>query len=133
MENIEIIKIIGVALVTAITSIILKVTKPELSSVTLITGGIIILMMICDALKETVALLENISSMAGIDGYLIKIIIKIIGVGYLVEFSASLINDMGFVSLSNKLIFAGKIVVLLLSIPIIEGVFGVVNSLVKLI
>ena len=50
----EIFKIIGVAFVTAISAILLKSTKPELSFAVTVTGVIVILMFVVDMLQNTV-------------------------------------------------------------------------------
>ena len=89
----EIFKIIGVAFVTAISAILLKSTKPELSFAVTVTGVIVILMFVVDMLQNTVNILSTIASITGIENGLIKILLKIVGVGYLTEFSAGILND----------------------------------------
>ena len=44
-----------------------------------------------------------------------------------------LLNDFGQNSLADKLIFAGKIVVLILAVPILESVLSLIGSLIGLI
>ena len=46
MASVEIIKIIGVAFVVAVTALLLKTTKPELSFAVTVTGVIIILLFL---------------------------------------------------------------------------------------
>ncbi len=73
----EIFKIIGVAFVTAISAILLKSTKPELSFAVTVTGVIVILMFVVDMLQNTVNILSTIASITGIENGLIKILLKI--------------------------------------------------------
>ena len=68
---------------TAISAILLKSTKPELSFAVTITGVIIILMFVVDMLQNTVNILSTIAKLTGIENGLIKILLKIVGVGYL--------------------------------------------------
>ena len=56
-----------------------------------------------------------------------------IGIGYLVEFSAGILNDFGQNSVADKLVFAGKILVFVLAIPILESVVSLVGTLIGLI
>ena len=56
-----------------------------------------------------------------------------VGIGYLVEFSAGILNDFGQNSLADKLVFCGKIVVLVLAVPIIESVLDLVIRLLELL
>ena len=98
----EIFKIIGVAFVTAITAILLKSTKPELSFAVTVTGVIVILVFVADMLQNPVNIISTIASLTGIENGLIKILLKIVGVGYLTEFSAGILNDFGSNAVADK-------------------------------
>ena len=50
-------------------------------------------------------------------------------ISYLVEFSASTIEDFGIKSIADKVVFAGKIVILTISAPIIETLISTILSL----
>ncbi|MFQ7701013.1 MAG: SpoIIIAC/SpoIIIAD family protein [Coriobacteriales bacterium] len=129
----EIFKIIGVAFVTAISAILLKSTKPELSFAVTVTGVIVILMFVVDMLQNTVNILSTIASITGIENGLIKILLKIVGVGYLTEFSAGLLNDFGSNAVADKVILGGKLTILILSLPIIESVLKLMSGFLELI
>ncbi len=126
-------QLIGIAFVTAVTALLLKSTRPELAFAVTVAGGIILLLVILDLVKDSFSVLGDIAEGTGIDASLIKTLLKMIGIGYLVEFSAGLLNDFGQNSLADKLIFAGKLVVLVLAVPILESVLSLISSLIKLI
>lgn len=129
----EIFKIIGVAFVTAISAILLKSIKPELSFAVTVTGVIVILMFVVDMLQNTVNILSTIASITGIENGLIKILLKIVGVGYLTEFSAGILNDFGSNAVADKVILGGKLTILILSLPIIESVLKLMSGFLELI
>lgn len=129
----EIFKIIGVAFVTAVTAILLKSTKPELSFAVTVTGVIIILVFVADMLQNTVNIIAAIARLTGIENGLIKILLKIVGVGYLTEFSAGILNDFGSNAVADKVILGGKLTILILALPIIESVLGLVSGFLELI
>ena len=129
----EIFKIIGVAFVTAVTAILLKSTKPELSFAVKVTGVIIILVFVADMLQNTVNIIAAIARLTGIENGLIKILLKIVGVGYLTEFSAGILNDFGSNAVADKVILGGKLTILILALPIIESVLGLVGGFLELI
>ena len=129
----EIFKIIGVAFVTAISAILLKSTKPELSFAVTVTGVIVILMFVVDMLQNNVNILSTIASITGIENGLIKILLKIVGVGYLTEFSAGILNDFGSNAVADKVILGGKLTILILSLPIIESVLKLMSGFLELI
>lgn len=129
----DIFKIIGVAFITAITSLLLKSTKPELSFAVTVTGVIVILLFLVDALKNTLNVFMVISQMTGIENGLLKILLKIVGVGYITEFAAGILNDFGSNAVADKVTLAGKIAIVMLSLPVIESLLTLVQGFLKLV
>ena len=129
----EIFQLVGVAFVTAVAAILLKATKPELSLAVTIAGSIILLLFVFDLLQGSVSIFQKIAETTGIEFSLVKTVLKMIGIGYLVEFSAGILNDFGQNSLADKLVFCGKVVILILAIPILENVLSLIVKLLGLI
>lgn len=129
----EIFQLVGIAFITAVTALILKSTKPELAFAVTVAGSVILLLFVFEVFKDTVSIFSTIAQKTGIQSSLVKIILKMVGIGYLVEFSAGILNDFGQNSLADKLIFCGKIVVLVLAVPIIESVLELVIRLLELL
>ncbi len=126
-------QLIGIALVTATAALVLKSVKPELAFVVTVAGGIVMLLSVFELFRESFSLLGEIAEQTGIDASLVKIILKMIGIGYLVEFSAGVLCDFGQNSVADKLVLCGKVVILVLAIPIIESVLSLVGQLLGLI
>lgn len=133
MLGIEIIKIIGVAFVTAIAAILLKQTKPELSFAVTVTGIIIILLFIIDALQETIGILNGLAQITGMQNGLLKILVKIVGVGYVTEFGAGILNDFGSNAVADKVVLGGKITIVLLALPILENLLKLIEGFLSLV
>ena len=129
----EIVKIIGVAFVTAVSAILLRATKPELSFAVTIVGVIVILLYLIDLLQSTVNIFASVAALTGLENGLIKILLKIVGVGYLTEFSAGVLTDFGSNSLADKVTLGGKLIILVLSLPIIESLLTLLTGFLKLI
>lgn len=129
----EIFQLVGIAFITAVTALILKSTKPELAFAVTVAGSVILLLFVFEVFKDTISIFSTIAQKTGIESSLVKIILKMVGIGYLVEFSAGILNDFGQNSLADKLIFCGKIVVLVLAVPIIESVLELVIRLLELL
>lgn len=129
----EIMKIIGAGFVTAITATLLKTTKPELSFAVTITGVIVILLFIIQALEDSLAIFTMIANMTGVQNGLLRILLKIVGVGYITEFGAGILKDFGSNSIADKITLAGKITIVLLSLPVIETLLGLVKGFLELV
>lgn len=129
----EIFQLVGIALVTAVAALILKGTKPELALAVTIAGSVILLLFAFEIVRGSLSLFTKIAQTTGIDSSLVKILLKMIGIGYLVEFASGILNDFGQSALADKLTFCGKILVLVLAVPIVENVLRLILKLLELI
>lgn len=129
----QLFQLVGIAFVTAVAALLLKGTKPELSLAVTIAGSVILLMFILDVFKDSISIFTQIASKTGISVSLVKVILKMVGIGYIVEFSAGILNDFGQNAVADKLVFCGKILVLVLAVPILESVLSLVQRLLEFI
>ena len=129
----ELVNIIGVALVTAFAAHFQRGTKPELTFAVSIAGAVIILLFIVDMLASSFQIFGEIAEKTGIDDSLVKIIVKIVAIGYLVEFSAGVIEDFGSKSIADKLILAGKVIIFAVSVPIIRSMLELIGGFLELL
>lgn len=126
-----ILKICCVAIVTAVCALILKVNKPEYVPMCLTAGGIILVLFGFDYLSAAIDFIRLFTEQTGIDSSVVRLILKIIGVGYLIEITAGAVKDLGFESLSDKLVMCGKLIIFVMSIPILQSLFDVIMSLIS--
>ena len=129
----EIVKIIGVGFVTAIAAILLKSSKPELSFAVTVTGVIVILLFIVDTLQTTLTVFVTIAQVTGVENGLLKVLLKIVGVGYITEFGAGILNDFGSNAIADKVVLGGKITIVLLSLPVLESLLRLVGGFLQLV
>lgn len=125
----EIFKIIGVGIITAITALIVRQVKPEISVIISITGGILILLLIANSLTNVFDTFSKIIEKSGLTTGLFSTILKIVGIGYITEFSASLCQDASVNSVADKILLGGKIVILVLSLPIVSNIIEIIAGL----
>ena len=127
----EIIKILGVGIITTITYIVLKQIKPEFSSLILIAGSCLILCFIMGYIADIVQVVDNMVIQTGINKDVFTIILKIIGIGYLVEFGANFCIDTGNSSMADKILLAGKLIILIVAMPVITNLLDTVLGLLQ--
>ena len=129
----EIVKIIGIAFVTAICSILVKSTKPELSFAVTTAGALLILLQIFAKITEVGGIFTTITAATGMDNELLKLLLKMVAIGYLTEISAGILVDFGGSSLADKVIIGGKLTIILLSIPVIETLLGILKGFLQIV
>ncbi len=125
----ELLKILAVALVTVFAHIIVKQTRPEIAMIISIAGSVLIIVMIVDSLSSVISSFYNIFQTTGVDTTLLTPLFKIIAIGYITEFGANICQDAGASSVADKVLFAGKLVILLVALPIVTTVIDMVVSI----
>lgn len=124
------IKIIIITIIFAFLIVYLKSTKSEYADLALVGSSIILIFISIDYVSSTLEVINKIVELSNLNKEYYKIILKIISIAYVVEFGSSTIEDMGLKSLSNKIVFLGKIIIIAVSAPIIYAVFNVINQLI---
>lgn len=125
----ELLKILAVALITVFASILVKQTRPEIAMIISIAGSILIIVMIVDSISSVLSSFYGIFQTTGVDTTLLTPLFKIIAIGYITEFGANICLDAGASSVADKVLFAGKLVILLVALPIVTTVIDMVVSL----
>ena len=122
----DIVKIIGVGLISLIIIIILKQYRPEFTIYVSIIAGVIIILMITDSISGIITMLQDIASKANINSQFLKILIKITGIAILTEFAVSICKDSGESAVASKVDIGGKVIIISMSIPIIRALLETV-------
>ena len=117
----DIIKIIGIGLISLIIIIIVKQYRPEFVIYVSIIAGAIILMLIMDKVSSIINLLTALSNKTVVNNEFLTLLIKITGIAFLMEFSVSLCKDSGETAIANKIDIGGKVIIISMSIPIIAS------------
>ena len=122
----EIIKIIGIALVALIIIILLKQYKPEFAIYISLLTGVLILVLVMDELTGIMSLIQTIADKASINQQFLTILIKITGIAFLSEFAVSICKDSGEGAIASKVELGSKIIIISMSIPILSSLLEII-------
>ena len=125
----EVIKIIGIGLISLIIIIIIKQYKPEFAIYVSIIAGIVIIYLIFNKLEGIINLLKTISSKSGINNEFLELLLKITGIAFLAEFAINLCKDSGEGAIASKIEMGTKVIIVSMSIPIISSLLEVITKL----
>lgn len=125
----ELLKILAVAFVTVFANLLIKQTKPEIAILISIVGSLLIIIMSVDSLSNIMNSFYSIFNKTGVDTTLLKPLIKIIAIGYIAEFGANICLDAGASSIADKVLFCAKLIILVISLPIVTSVIDMVVAL----
>lgn len=125
----ELIKIAAVGVVCSLVVVYLKNSDSQLAGLATVASGVLLLILTVGYAADFLSLLTSLGDYAQTGGQVIKIVIKILGISYLVEFTADVIDDMGLKSVSDKVVLAGKILIITAAFPVIENLIKIVINL----
>ncbi len=125
----EIIKIAFIGIFSGVLVVAIKQKQPEIGMQVSMVAGLIIFIYIIDYLVTAVDYIKDIVSRYDIPYQSITIVLKIIGIAYICEFAVQLLKDTGESSLASKVELAGRVFIIVLSLPIITSFMNMVLGL----
>lgn len=125
----DILQIIGLAIVATVIIAVLKVQRPEIAIQISIAAGIIVFAMILGKITAVIELLNSYADKVNIDTIYLSTLLKIIGIAYIAEFGAEVCKDAGEGAIASKVELAGKVIIIVLAVPIITSLLDLIISI----
>ncbi len=126
----EIIQIIGIGFIVTLLILIIKQQRPEIAVQLSLALATIIFLMVLGKINVVLNLFRDMAAKANISAMYLNTILKIIGIAYVTEFGAQVCRDAGEGAVAGKIEFAGKVLVMVMAIPIIALVLDTIVRLI---
>jgi len=123
-------QLVGIAMVSTILCLVIRKDRPEMANFVAITAGVVILLSVVMKLNFIIEGIQSLADKVNIPAMYISLIIKLIGICYIIEFAVSLCNDCGEKNIATKLEFGGKIIIMTMSFPILLSIVDTIISLI---
>lgn len=123
-------QLVGIGMVSTILCLVIKKDRPEMAMFIGVATGLIILLGATYKLNFIIETIQNLADKANIPSMYISLIIKLIGIAYLMEFAIQICKDCGENNIASKLEFGGKVIVMTLSFPILASIVEVVINII---
>ena len=124
-----ILKIVCIAFITLFINLYLRHSKSELNVLLLLACGALIFLMLIAPVKEIIDFVTTVAGRADVDSVYIGIVIKILAIAYIASFCSALCKDANADSLASQVDFSGKVMILLLAVPVL---MAVLNSILQI-
>ena len=125
----DVFKIVGIAIVGCVCTLLLKNTQSQYAMLSSLATGIIILIIALSSFSKVILSFQAIIDKTGVNSGIFSSLLKIIGIGYITEYSQSVCEDLECASIGKKVSFAGKIAIFLMALPIIENLIATVTEI----
>jgi stage III sporulation protein AD len=126
---VEIIQVVGLGLIATVLVLVVKEQKPMFAFLIAASTGVLIFLYLIGKIGGIIEVLEDLAERSGVQMIYLKTILKIIGIAYIAEFGAQIVRDAGQESIASKIEMAGKVLIMVLAIPIISIIIETVIKL----
>ncbi|EAX47922.1 putative sporulation protein [Thermosinus carboxydivorans Nor1] len=126
----EIVQIVGLGFVVTLLILIIRRQRPEFALQLSLTLATVIFLLVLGKINVVLNLFRDLAEKANISQTYLNTILKIIGIAYITEFGAQVCRDAGEGAVAGKIEFAGKILVMVMAIPIIALVLDTIVRLI---
>lgn len=123
------IKIAIAGFVTVFLCILIKPIKSEYAVLLSIAACILIFFLVISRLTAILESISKITEFINLKGSYIGLLLKIIGIAYIGEFTANVCKDAGYQAISGQIEMVGKITILSMSIPVFMAILNTVEEL----
>ena len=124
------IKVIGIGVCVLIVNLVLKQSRPDIAILSNVCGGLLIFAVILSSVSDLINEFIKLQNGASLPIDIVSPVMKVIGIGYITEFTADLAEDSGNKSISSKILLGGKIAICSLAVPIVKKLITTIFSLI---
>lgn len=114
-----IVRITAVGLTGGLLALTLRRQKPEIALLISLITSVIIAGQVIAGVGELAGQLADIVEECGMDIKYFTVCIKAVGLAYISQFAAEILRDGGEAAVASKVEAAGKVAILLLTMPVI--------------
>jgi stage III sporulation protein AD len=122
----EIIQVVAIGLTAAALALMIRQHRPDIALMISLAAGAILFIMVLGNIKVVASTVENLAQKANLDSIYLSTVLKVIGIAYIAEFGSQICKDSGEGAIAAKIELGGKILVMVLALPILIALMEVV-------
>lgn len=127
----EILKIVALALTGVILAALMKSVNKDISIYIILATVIILFLSIIDRLSEIFLFLQGIYDNVTYGKTFFPVILKVLAVAYITDFTSQLCKDAGEGAIASKVELAGKVIIFYLAMPILTAILDLIGTLLQ--
>ena len=125
----DVFQIAGFGIVASLVLLLLRKERPEFAMTATLVAGLILLLMILPRISSAISVFGTLATESGLEPLYFGIILKVLAISYVADFAAAICRDAGEELIATRVEMAGKILILVSALPIVQEVLSVVRSL----
>ena len=123
-------QIVAFALVSVFIIVLLKQYKSEYALIASVVASGVIIYFSLSKLEVVINLINDLIIQTGVNKEFFEILVKITGIAYLIDFGSNVCKDVGESAIASKVEFAGKVIIVTMSLPILTTLLETVVEVI---
>jgi len=128
--DMNMVTIVGIAVLAATFSVVLKQKNPEYALALSLAAGVLMLGMIIAEARPLFDRMHSLLDASGTKAAYVQILFKSLGLCFITQIACDACRDLGETAIATKVEAAGKIAVLLVSLPLFEEILRIAGQLI---
>ncbi|HHY52042.1 MAG TPA: stage III sporulation protein AD [Clostridiales bacterium] len=129
MEVSQLFTLVGVGLVAMIMAVTLRQYRPEFALLVSLVAGVVILIGVVRGILPVVEQVQTIFQSTQMPAAYLQVLFKALGICFLTQIACDACRDAGEGAIGAKVELAGKVAVLVISLPLFVQVLTIVRGL----
>lgn len=123
------IKIVMIGLMAVLLALSLRQEKTGFAMLVVLAASILILGLSTTKMQGVLQVVGKLQEVFREDVVYVQILLKMLGITYIAEFGSGLCRDAGYGAVGGQIEFYGKLMLLVVSMPIIENLIEVITGI----
>ncbi|MBR1390011.1 MAG: stage III sporulation protein AD [Lachnospiraceae bacterium] len=124
----EIVKIGLLAITAVLLGLMIRSVKPEFGILIGITACTCIFILLIHKVEMILDYIDTIWQLIPVDSRYIGLILKMIGISYIAEFSTDICKDAGYQTIAGQIEIFAKLSIVLVSMPVMMSFLEVIGE-----
>ena len=129
--NMAAFKLAGVAILAVSAVAILRAYRPEMATQLSIAAGILLFTYALSDIEALRQAVEGVAAQFGLGLEQLKLVFKVLGIAYVIQFAAEACKDAGESAIASKVEMAGRVLIVITAFPALSAVMGLLASLLR--
>lgn len=125
----DIFQIAGLGIVASLILLLLRKERPELALGAALVAGLMLFFLILPRLSSVISVFGDLATESGLEPLYFGIILKVLAISYVGDFASAICRDAGEEIMASRVEMAGKVLILVSALPIVQEVLNVIRSL----
>lgn len=126
----NVVSVCMLALTAAVLALTLRPKNGEIALLLAVACAVLLMFSVLGSAGDIIAAVRGIVSSSGISAGYLAILLKVIGICLMTEFTANTCRDAGSSALASNVTLAGKLLATAAALPLYADILSVVSGLV---